>query len=408
MSDIHIGAFTPSELKEQLLKAFEDAIDICIERRVDFIIMAGDIFDSNIPDLLSVRRATSKIKEAKDKGIRFYVVYGSHDFSPNYTSMIDILESAGLFTKVDKFSQEGEKIKLSPVLDPTGAVLFGISGKKLSLDRIDFQRVDIKSLENAEGFKIFIFHGAIEELKQQGFEVMEAMSASLLPRNFDYYAGGHVHQRSISNLPERQNIAYPGPLYGADFRDLESLARGEERGFYVVDFEKKVQKIEFVKLNTAKVEEIYYSAEGKSSAKVQKELEELIDSFDARGKIILLKVVGQLETGKTSDIEFARLRRKLKERGALYVLQNYSQLISKEQLAMLPAAKSRVQTELELVKEMVSRVKVQNQRLRGEQGITTTLDLLRILKERRKENEVKSEYEDRIIKNALSILGLEL
>ena len=120
MSDIHIGAFRQPELKGLLLDAFEAAVDRCIEEKVVFIVMAGDIFDSNIPDLSSVRRAARKMKEAADAGIRFYVIYGSHDFSPNYSSIVDVLDGAGLFTKVEAKSRVGEKTILSFVQDPSG------------------------------------------------------------------------------------------------------------------------------------------------------------------------------------------------------------------------------------------------------------------------------------------------
>src|ERR1700681_603363 len=102
MSDIHIGAFgnRQPELKELVLRAFDLAVDKCIDAGVDFVVIAGDTFDSNIPDLSSVKHAAAKILKAKEQGISFYVVYGSHDFSPNYSSIVDVLESAGLLTKL--------------------------------------------------------------------------------------------------------------------------------------------------------------------------------------------------------------------------------------------------------------------------------------------------------------------
>ena len=90
LSDIHIGAFRQPALQNLVLKAFDDALDICVERGVDFVIVSGDLFDSNIPDMGLVNGAVRKIREVKDKGIQFYIVYGSHDFSPTQTSIVDI------------------------------------------------------------------------------------------------------------------------------------------------------------------------------------------------------------------------------------------------------------------------------------------------------------------------------
>ncbi len=71
-------------------------MDICVERAVDFIVVSGDLFDSNIPDMALANAAVKKIREITERDISFYVVYGSHDFSPTQTSIVDLIESAGL------------------------------------------------------------------------------------------------------------------------------------------------------------------------------------------------------------------------------------------------------------------------------------------------------------------------
>ena len=175
MSDIHIGAFRQPELRALVLDAFEKAIDRCIDEKVSIIILAGDIFDSNIPDLSSVRQAAEKMKQAIDSGIRFYAIYGSHDFSPNYSSIVDVLNGAGMFTKAEEMTSSEGRVRLSFVRDPSGAKVCGISGRKLSIDRDAYAVLDREKLEAEPGFKVFVFHGAIEELKPENLEKMEAM-----------------------------------------------------------------------------------------------------------------------------------------------------------------------------------------------------------------------------------------
>ena len=69
MSDCHIGAWRDEKLRELNLKAFEKAIDLCVEEKVDFILISGDLFDSNIPDLYQVKRAVEKLRLVKNRGI---------------------------------------------------------------------------------------------------------------------------------------------------------------------------------------------------------------------------------------------------------------------------------------------------------------------------------------------------
>ncbi|MDG6898827.1 MAG: DNA repair exonuclease, partial [Nitrososphaerota archaeon] len=408
MSDIHIGAFRQPELKGLVLDAFEAAVDRCIEEKVAFILLAGDIFDSNIPDLSSVRRAAEKMREAVESGIRFYAIYGSHDFSPNYSSIVDVLNGAGLFTKAEEMSGTEDRVVLSFLQDPSGPKICGISGRKLSIDRDEYAVLDREKLEREPGFKIFVFHGAIEELKPSSLEKMDAMPASSLPASFDYYAGGHVHSRSVTSLPGRTNIAFPGPLFATDYSELLQLAHGEERGFYIVEFDDAgVSDVEYVPVKVCDVVEVHYSADGKTSAKAEKELTELASRSDVGGKVALLTAEGELAEGRTSDIDFFAIRKRLLASRPLIVLSNYSHLTSRELARDAGSPKPVHVTERELFEREVAHVKSEEARLRGEQGVTLALSLLKTLKEGRKENENKGEFEDRTSKAGLDVLGIK-
>jgi DNA repair protein SbcD/Mre11 len=406
MSDIHIGAFRQPELKGLLLDAFDEAIDRCIKEHVSFVILAGDIFDSNIPDLSAVRRAAEKMKEASDAGIMFYVIYGSHDFSPNYSSIVDVLDGAGLFTRVESKSAVDGKTVLSFVQDSSGPKICGISGRKLSLDREEYASLDKEKLEAEPGFKIFVFHGALDELKPSSLEMMESMPAANLPAGFQYYAGGHVHSRTLADLPGHTNIAYPGPLFATDFDELLQLARGESRGFYIVDFSDRVEKVSFVPIRVCDPIELHYSAQGKSSTQASNELAQMASGAKVAGKVVLLTVEGELAEGKTSDIDFNMIRRRLFASHPLSVLSSYTRLVSREMPKGLPPKSVRV-TEREVFESRVSSVTVDEPKLRGEQGVNLAVTLLGALKEGKKENENRGDFEERVSKSGLAVLGLE-
>ena len=407
MSDIHIGAFRQPELKSLVLDAFEAAIDRCIVDKVSFIILAGDIFDSNIPDLTSVRRAAAKMRQAIDSGIRLYAIYGSHDFSPNYSSIVDVLEGAGLFTKAEEMTASEGRVGLSFIRDASGAKICGISGRKLSIDRDEYALLNKGPLESESGFKIFVFHGAITELRPPSLEQMEAMAVSSLPGGFDYYAGGHIHGHMLKSLHSRSNIAFPGPLFATDYSELLQMAKGETRGFYMVDFNDHVSKVEFVPIRVCDVVEVHYSAQGKSSSRVSEELTDLASRSNVGGKVALLTVEGELSDGKTSDIDFAAVRRQLMASAPLIVLSNYSRLTSMEQARQAGPPKPIHVTERELFEKEISRVNSEEAKLRGDKGVSLAVALLKTLKEGKKVNETKGEFETRTSKSGFSVLGLE-
>lgn len=408
MSDIHIGAFRQPELRELVLRAFEAAVDRCMQEKVEFIILAGDIFDSNIPDLSSVRRAAAKMREAADSGIRIYAIYGSHDFSPNYSSIVDVLDGAGLFVKAERISGKEGSYHLSFVQDPSGPKICGISGRKLSIDREEYETLDRAGLESEPGFKIFVFHGALEELKPPSLAMMQAIPASNLPSGFQYYAGGHIHSRGVANLPGRVNVAYPGPLFATDYSELLQLARGEHRGFYLVDFDQtKVTGIQFVPIGVCDPVELHYTADGKSSSEAANELAQLSSRADIAGRVVLLTVEGELSDGKTSDIDFVTIRRRLLASNPLSVLSNYSHLTSRETPKELLPPKSVKATEREVFERQAASVSLGEPKLSGKTGVDLAIELLGVLKEGKKENENKGDFEDRVSESGLAVLGIE-
>ena len=410
LSDIHIGAFRQPLLQDLALKSFTRAMDICIERAVDFIIVSGDLFDSNIPDMALANAAVKKIREVTKKGIPFYVVYGSHDFSPTQTSIVDLIESAGLFSKVTKGKMVDGKLQLEFQVDErTGAKLCGISGRRLGIEKEYYNILDRASLEKEEGFKIFVMHGAVSEYKPKYAAESESIPLSSLPKSFSYYAGGHIHEKLLSN-EYGYSLAYPGTPFGADYRDLETTARGQERGFFIVNFTSKVEKIEFVPVSICGYELIEYDANGKPAMKVQEDLLKLAEKDDRLSdRLILLRVSGEMSGGKTSEIDFQRVRRTLRENGALEVLLNYQRLTSKEYSAVRVAGMGEEVHKIEerLFKENIGTVRVSNPKLKGDSGVRISRDLLAALKQAKKENETKGSHETRIISAAVDTLGLK-
>ncbi len=147
--------------------------------------------------------------------------------------MIRPLISAGLFIDVSKGeNMDDNKLHLQFFQDPkTKVKLTGLRARKRSLEIEDYKRLAIGDLESEEGIKIFVLHTMLSELKPVEFKDMESAPKSLLPRDFAYYAGGHLHKTVPEKLREgdlslvlneKNKIIYPGSLYPTNFRELET------------------------------------------------------------------------------------------------------------------------------------------------------------------------------------------
>ena len=91
---------------------FQSVIDECIKRKVDFVLIPGDLFHINIPEMRVQKFAFRQLRKLHENGIPVYVVYGSHDFSPVTNSVIDLLTEAGYLIKVSK-QKEGPQDKIA-------------------------------------------------------------------------------------------------------------------------------------------------------------------------------------------------------------------------------------------------------------------------------------------------------
>lgn len=398
MADIHLGATSEPRLKEIEMATFRRAFEKCLEEDVDFVVIAGDLFHVNIPDLLVVKEATKIMMRFIEDGRRIYVVYGSHDFSPNGTSMVDILEEAGVIVRVGKPSSVNGMLRPGIVVDKrSGAVITGISGRKLSLEREAFKNLDREYLSSLRGYKIFLFHSALDEVRRKE-ERFEGIASTDLPAGFDYYAGGHIHRR----IEYSRNIIYPGPLFTGWGADLENTVRGERRGFYIVEDGRP----KFIDLTA--FEGVYreIDATGMSSSSLNERLEEITKSVDVKDKVVVIKVFGELARGKTSEVEFASLREEIMKKGAICLHLNRSQLRSKEFEGGLPISDDIQKIEEEAFQEFTKTKSFTDLKLKNE-SIRLARELLNQLRVQKREGETEADYEQRIMEAAIQVLGIK-
>ena len=395
-------------MRELEMRAFKLALDRCVQEQVDFILICGDLFHVSIPDLSVVDEAVKKMREVGDKGIPIYAIYGSHDYSPNSTSVIDVLASAGTIRRIVDWELVGDRIKLNFFIDPkTGAKITGISARKAGLESRYFEMLDRGALEHEDGFKIFAFHAALNEFKPEYLSKMESFATTLLPKGFNYYAGGHVHDRSENSLHGYDRIVFPGALFPKDARDLERTVKGEKRGFYIVSFDDEVYSQTFLEVSVFDDVYLEYDVSDKTATEAQKELQTKIQTAEVNGKVVLLKVSGRLSEGKTADIDFQAIRQTLLVAGAIHVELNRYGVTSREYQAITVSGQNVNEIEANLLKENISSLKTSEPALTGEQGLQLSKDLLRTLRAESQPTEAKREYESRMTKQGIETLGIK-
>ena len=146
LADCHIGGWSDLKLKELNMKVFSKSIQECINRDVDFVLIAGDLFNTALPSIDLIKETVLHLKKLKDSEIPCYIIPGSHDYSPSGKTMLDVFENAGLVINVVKFNDN----KLEFTEDKSGVKITGLFGKKAGLEKGYYELLDRNAGDDME------------------------------------------------------------------------------------------------------------------------------------------------------------------------------------------------------------------------------------------------------------------
>ncbi len=184
LSDVHLGGWKQQPLQDLNFQSFKKAIDICIKEKLDFILIAGDLFDSAYPPIDVLKETFAQFKRFKEARIPCFLIAGSHDYSVSGKTFLDVLEKAGFCKNITDFEEKENEIILNPTIYG-GIALYGYPGKKSGLEIQDLRKI---KLNDSPGmFKILMLHTTIDKAK--GTLPIDSIETSLLPYA-DYYALG--------------------------------------------------------------------------------------------------------------------------------------------------------------------------------------------------------------------------
>lgn len=387
LADCHVGGWRDEKLNKLGIENFKKAVTICLDENVGFVLISGDLFDVAMPGYDVINEVARQLARLKENDVNIYVIPGSHDYSVTGKTALNILESADLCVNANKL----EDGILNIIEDKTGVKITGMPGKRGGLEKEDYKTLKKDSIENENGFKIFMFHTALEEFKPKDLENVECTSYLDLPKKFSYYAGGHVHYLLDIFKENYGMIVYPGPLFPNNFKEIEELKRGS---FCIVDDNLNIER-KFLELKKGVLS---FIISGSSASEINAKIESIIEENDFTDKIVTLRISGEFETGKISDVKIREFAKKIEEKGAFYVMKNTNRLKLKEfeEVKLHGEVKD---IEKELIKQHLGQFKIENEKI-------LTEELIEIFAQDKLDGETNTLFENRITNAALKILKL--
>jgi DNA repair protein SbcD/Mre11 len=281
LADTHLGykQYNLDEREKDIYDALDEIGNKILEEHVDIVVHCGDLFDSPRPTPQAYR-AFKKFLSKLDGKAKVFAVLGDHDrpksrgVAPHvlFEDQMQILGVGG--------TAQHQQVKVGGK-DVLVAGLSNLSRTYRPLILEELKKLGGLQLNGKSG--ILLLHEGIDKFLP--FEGAFELCLDEIPRNFDYVAMGHLHQRIKASFGEGE-LAYPGSSEIISKTEINGWKK-IGKGFYVVDLEG-----DDVEVRDVNLECIRPQVEAKLNyAHLEDSLRELVKTFEDMLKLPLVHVV---------------------------------------------------------------------------------------------------------------------
>ncbi|HJN43273.1 MAG: phosphoesterase [Acidobacteria bacterium] len=271
-------------LRRATFEAYERVIELCVDRRVDALLVAGDIFDGADGSLAAQIHFVRGLERLDAAGIRAFICHGNHDPLDGWGARLTMPPS------VHQFGEHAEAVPVDPQ-SSTGPVVCGVS----------YPTREIRS-SLLPGFPppapgrvtIGMLHANVGA--STGHEAYAPCTVEeLAATGYDYWALGHVHTRAILR-DEAPLVAYPGNTQGRHPNE-----RGA-RGVYLVQVDDRGGQVtisqEFVATDRVRWEQVDLQIDGIDDdtalfGRLQTLVDDLVAQADGRYLVYRVRLEGR-------------------------------------------------------------------------------------------------------------------
>ena len=255
------GEDAPAEqIRLATRQALENLVDLALQEQVQFVLLAGDLYDGDWPDFNTGLFFVRQMARLREASIPVVMIRGNHDAASRITR--ELLLPDNVIVLDDQQPQTARH----PVLEELGVA---VHGQSFARERVE-ENLVIHYPDPVRGrINIGLLHTALEGHEQHA-RYAPCTLEQLRHKGYDYWALGHVHTRQVLQ-EERPAIVFPGNTQGRHIREPGA------RGCYLVRLHENGEcQLAFRPLDCFRWETCELDA-----AKA-KDIEELLQQFGSR------------------------------------------------------------------------------------------------------------------------------
>ena len=263
-------------LRQATFESYDNLITLCIDREVDALLIAGDVFDGATHSLPGQTKFEKGLERLHKHGIRTFICHGNHDPLDSWDAGLRIPDN------VHRFDIEPSCVPVYPD-SPTSPVVCGVSYPTKEVRETllgDFPSRDSKQ------FTIGLLHANV------GGDSAHASYApctieELAALGYDYWALGHVHTHAVKRQ-ENPCVVYSGNTQGRHPNETGA------RGVYVVDVDDDHHiERKFVPVDSVRWEQLHLDIQDITSPlDLDERLAQMVDGLrlEAEGRSLVYRI----------------------------------------------------------------------------------------------------------------------
>ncbi|MFS7255067.1 exonuclease SbcCD subunit D [Carnobacterium divergens] len=200
--------FLWEKIYQSTFTALTNLVNHAIDKQVDFVMLAGDIYDSDDRSVKAQAFLKAEMERLNQAEIPVFICHGNHDYIENSGLHLKMPENVELFSETVETkwltTKNGERIAVSS---------FSYNSRWMRKRMI----TEYPKKHETADFHIGMLHGFSEGLETSHGHYAPFTINELKSKGYDYWALGHIHTRQVLEI--QPPILYAGNTQGRSSKE---------------------------------------------------------------------------------------------------------------------------------------------------------------------------------------------
>ncbi|BCP52000.1 metallophosphoesterase [Kaistia sp. 32K] len=277
-------------------RALENLVQAAIDAKVDFVVIAGDVYDGDWKDYATGQFFVREMGRLARADIRVFLIRGNHDAESLISKSLTLPPNVFSFSVRSVQTETIEELRVA------------LHGRGFANRHVPDNVALTYPAAKPGYFNIGVLHTSLTG--RDGHDAYAPCSVEDLARaGYDYWALGHVHKREV--LSENPAIVFPGNLQGRHARET-----GPKGATLVTVTDGRITDMQALTLDAARFEAVEIDAAGLADprallAEARRIIAETRDGAEGRPLALRLTITGETALHDYLSVQAEQIREEM-------------------------------------------------------------------------------------------------